>query len=184
MTVEIEHVLAAEDVRQFIEAAEQAGSLRAGELSDLVETHELAPLEAEALQLGLEQRGIDIVEGEREPEPQPQQQPVVYETTTDALQLFLREAGRHPLLTALSLLIESAVKDLVLDTVLSCYVGYSPGDEIKQGNIRPGSMIDMEGAIWFSDIRKYSTHSQNPEATELATYVVEKGKPILVPAPD
>lgn len=72
-------------------------------------------------------------------------------------------------LTALSLLIESAVKDLVLNTVLSCYVGYSPGDEIKQGNIRPGSMIDMEGAIWFSDIRKYSTHSQNTEAVELAT---------------
>ncbi|MGH8105125.1 MAG: adenylate/guanylate cyclase domain-containing protein [Arenimonas sp.] len=71
-------------------------------------------------------------------------------------------------LTALSLLIESAVKDLVLDTVLSCYVGYSPGDEIKQGNIRPGSMMDMEGAIWFSDIRKYSTHSQNTEAVELA----------------
>ena len=71
-------------------------------------------------------------------------------------------------LTSLSLLIESAVKDLVLNTVLSCYVGYSPGDEIKQGNIRPGSMIDMEGAIWFSDIRKYSTHSQNTEAVELA----------------
>jgi adenylate cyclase len=71
-------------------------------------------------------------------------------------------------LTSVSLLIESAVKDLVLDTVLSCYVGYSPGDEIKQGNIRPGSMIDMEGAIWFSDIRKYSTHSQNTEAVELA----------------
>ena len=99
MTVEIEHVLATEDVRQFIEAAEQAGSLRAGELSDLIETHELAPLEAEALQRELEQRGIEIVEGEREPEPQPQQ-PVVYETTTDALQLFLREAGRHALLNA------------------------------------------------------------------------------------
>jgi adenylate cyclase len=71
-------------------------------------------------------------------------------------------------LAALSLLIESAVKDLVLNTVLSCYVGYSPGDEIKRGNIRPGSMMDMEGAIWFSDIRKYSTHSQNTEAVELS----------------
>lgn len=71
-------------------------------------------------------------------------------------------------LTALSLLIESAVKDLVLNTVLNCYVGYSPGDEIKQGNIRPGSMLDMDGAIWFSDIRKYSTHSQNTEAVELS----------------
>src|ERR671924_1747208 len=101
MTVEIEHVLASEDVRQFIEAAEQAGSLRADELSDLVETHELDTMQAEALQRELEQRGIDILDGEREPEPQPPpQQPVVYETTTDALQLFLREAGRHPLLNA------------------------------------------------------------------------------------
>jgi RNA polymerase primary sigma factor len=98
MTVEIDHVLAAEDVRQLIESAEQNGSVRVGELSDLIETHELAPLEAEALQRELEQRGVDIVEDEKAPPPPPQ--PQVYETTTDALQLFLREAGRHQLLTA------------------------------------------------------------------------------------
>ena len=97
MTVEIEHVLGAEDVRQVIETAEQAGSLRASELADLVEAHELGELEAEALHRELEQRGIDIVEDSPEPAPA---QPVVYETTTDALQLFLREAGRHALLTA------------------------------------------------------------------------------------
>src|SRR2546426_139054 len=97
MTVEIEHVLGAEDVRQVIESAEQAGSLRAAELTDLVEAHELGELEAEALHRELEQRGIDIVEDSPEPAPA---QPVVYETTTDALQLFLREAGRHALLTA------------------------------------------------------------------------------------
>src|SRR3989441_404503 len=97
MTVEIEHVLGAEDVRQVIETAEQAGSLRASELTDLVEAHELGELEAEALHRELEQRGIDIVEDSPEPAPA---QPVVYETTTDALQLFLREAGRHQLLTA------------------------------------------------------------------------------------
>jgi RNA polymerase primary sigma factor len=98
MTVEIEHVLGAEDVRQLIDAAEQTGSIRAGEVSELVETHELGTLEAEALHREFEQRGIEVVEDEREQAPPPQ--PVVYETTTDALQLFLREAGRHALLTA------------------------------------------------------------------------------------
>ena len=99
MTVEIESVLGAEDVRQAIESAEQAGSIRASELAELVEAHELGELEAEALRRELEQRAIDIIE-EKEEAPPPPPQPVVYETTTDALQLFLREAGRHALLTA------------------------------------------------------------------------------------
>src|SRR6186997_2246399 len=99
MTVEIEHVLGTEDVRQIIEAAEQAGSIRSSELADLVDAHELSELEAEALHRECEQRGIDIVD-DKDKEPAPPPQPVVYETTTDALQLFLREAGRHALLTA------------------------------------------------------------------------------------
>ena len=98
MTVEIEHVLAVEDVREVIETAEQAGSIRASELTELVETHEMSELEAEALHRECEQRGIDVVEDKEEQQPAPQ--PIVYETTTDALQLFLREAGRHALLTA------------------------------------------------------------------------------------
>ena len=64
-------------------------------------------------------------------------------------------------LSALGLLLDGALKELILNTVLECYVGHSPRDEIKHGNIRPGALIDIEGAIWFSDIRKYSTHSQN-----------------------
>lgn len=64
-------------------------------------------------------------------------------------------------LSALALLLDSALKDLILDTVLNCYVGASPADEIKHGNIRPGVMLDLHGAIWFSDIRNYSTHTQN-----------------------
>src|SRR5216117_17389 len=98
MTVEIEHVLTAEDVREVIETAEQAGSVRASELIELVDRHEMNELEAEALHRECEQRGIDVVE-EKE-EQQPPAQPIVYETTTDALQLFLREASRHALLTA------------------------------------------------------------------------------------
>jgi adenylate cyclase len=77
-------------------------------------------------------------------------------------------------LPALGALVDAAVKDLILETVLHCYVGYAPTDEIMRGNIRPGTMLDIDGAIWFSDIRKYSTHTQSttPAAliAELNTY--------------
>ena len=46
----------------------------------------------------LESRGIELVDDT--PEHVPTQPAPTPETTTDALQLFLREAGRHPLLTA------------------------------------------------------------------------------------
>lgn len=60
----------------------------------------------------------------------------------------------------LALLLDGPLKELVLQTVLDCYVGHSPAREIRHGRIRPGAMLDMAGAIWFSDIRDYSTHSQ------------------------
>ena len=98
MTVEIDTVLQHDDVRTLIESAQESGHLRAAELTDLAETHELQPLELEALHRELEQRGIELVEDGKVEAPPPA--PVLLETTTDALQLFLREAGRHPLLTA------------------------------------------------------------------------------------
>jgi RNA polymerase primary sigma factor len=99
-TAEIETVLGSEDVRNLLEAAEQAGgAVRQQELHDVLEPLELDPLELEAFRQELEQRGIEIIEEDRAPEPMPQTA-VFVETTTDALQLFLREAGRHPLLTA------------------------------------------------------------------------------------
>jgi adenylate cyclase len=73
-------------------------------------------------------------------------------------------------LPALTALAEARVKDVILETVLQCYVGFSPADEIRRGNIRPGAMLEIDGAIWFSDIRKYSTHTQT---TEPATLIAE-----------
>jgi RNA polymerase primary sigma factor len=102
-TAEIETVLGSEDVRHLLEAAEQTGgSVRQQELHEALEPLDLDALEFEAFRQELEQRGIEIIEEERlpEPAPPPQSQSIVVETTTDALQLFLREAGRHPLLTA------------------------------------------------------------------------------------
>jgi RNA polymerase primary sigma factor len=97
---DIETILLVEDIRQLLEHSEQAGSVRAADLAEITETYELTELEHDALLRELDQRGIEIVE-----RPPAHSEVVAaitapVETTTDALQLFLREAGRHQLLTA------------------------------------------------------------------------------------
>src|SRR5437899_4431211 len=100
MTVEIESILQNEDIQLLLEHAEPNGSIRHADVTEVVDVHQLDALEADALFSELERRGIDVTEEpEREKEPPPPLQ-TSYETTTDALQLFLREAGRHALLTA------------------------------------------------------------------------------------
>src|SRR5213595_1685995 len=104
MTVEIESILQHEEIQGLLESAEGTGSVRQPDLTDLIEVHQLDALETDALFNELERRGIDVLveepEREKEKEPPPPPLQTSYETTTDALQLFLREAGRHPLLTA------------------------------------------------------------------------------------
>ena len=106
-TVDIETLLGHDDLRSLIEACEQTGAIKAPEVNEIVEAHELDGLEQEALVRELEKRGIEIVDSpppdaattsDAPPEAVPVSVPV--ETTTDALQLFLREASRHRLLTA------------------------------------------------------------------------------------
>ena len=100
VTVEIESILGNEELATLLETAETAGQVRAAELQEILEPLELDPLETEAVYSELDRRGIELLEeAEKEAAPPlPATQPV--ETTTDALQLFLREAGRHALLTA------------------------------------------------------------------------------------
>jgi RNA polymerase primary sigma factor len=101
LTVEIDVILSSEDLLALLEAAEAVGQLRQTELQEVLDPLELDPLETEAVYIELDRRGIELVdEPEKEllPPPPPAAQPA--ETTTDALQLFLREAGKHALLTA------------------------------------------------------------------------------------
>jgi RNA polymerase primary sigma factor len=103
LTVEIDTILINEELAAQLEAAEASGQLRQVELVELIEPLELEPLELEAVYTELDRRGIELlVEPEKEDAPAPPPPPVTapVETTTDALQLFLREAGRHALLTA------------------------------------------------------------------------------------
>jgi RNA polymerase primary sigma factor len=97
----IDSVVQTEELQQLFDAAELTGSVRAAELLEALEPHALEPLEVEAVYRMLEERGIDVLEEGQEPEaPPPPPVTAPLESTTDALQLFLRETGRHPLLTA------------------------------------------------------------------------------------
>src|SRR6266852_5247830 len=100
MAVEIESILQIEAVVSLLEAAELVSAVRAGELAELIEVQELDELEVDALHQELDHRGIEVVPEDKPEQPPPTPVQQVLETTTDALQLFLREAGRHPLLTA------------------------------------------------------------------------------------
>jgi RNA polymerase primary sigma factor len=100
-TVELDSLLANQEFQQLLEAAEQSGSIRHAELAEVLEPLELGLLETDAVYRELDQRGIEVIEEAKEAAPPPPPPPVApQESTTDALQLFLREAGRHPLLNA------------------------------------------------------------------------------------
>jgi RNA polymerase primary sigma factor len=102
-TVELDTLLANPDFQQLLETADQSGSIRHSELMEVLEPLELSLLETDAVYRDLDQRGIEVVDDEKPKEPvpsPPSPATVPHETTTDALQLFLREAGRHPLLNA------------------------------------------------------------------------------------
>ena len=97
--------LHADELQFLLERAEAAGFVDAVELAETIDTLELEPPEIETLYRELEERGVEVVEPSKEPAREPVAPPSRaaaegLETTTDALQLFLREIGRHPLLTA------------------------------------------------------------------------------------
>jgi len=110
VATETDILLFSDDLRQLVDAAEERGTVLQSELNDVLEPLSLDALETDAVYLELETRQIDVVldvneDGEIEAQPKPEPEPpqplqISWETTTDALQLFLREAGRHPLLTA------------------------------------------------------------------------------------
>jgi RNA polymerase primary sigma factor len=99
-----ESIAQSEELAQLLESAEVAGSVRAPEILELLEPFALDALEIESVYRLFEERGIELLEvnaEEREVAPPPPPSPTApVESTTDALQLFLRETGRHPLLTA------------------------------------------------------------------------------------
>jgi RNA polymerase primary sigma factor len=101
--VDVETVLESDELRLLLEFAEERGRIRQSQLNEVLEPLRLDTLETESIYRELEKRAIELIHDVRdddEPALLPAPLPLTGESTTDALQLFLREASRHPLLTA------------------------------------------------------------------------------------
>ncbi len=101
MIVDVERLLEGEELARLVEAAEERGRVRASQLNELLEPLQLDALESESVYRELEKRAIEVIDDRTDEDaPRPLPPPIAFEATTDSLQLFLREATRHPLLTA------------------------------------------------------------------------------------
>jgi RNA polymerase primary sigma factor len=186
-----ESVVDLAEVTELIEQAAESGIVRRADLTELLEVQQLDALEADYLYRELEQRGIDIVEAP--PEPNPLLEPV--ETTTDALQLFLREAGRHPLLTAaqeveLSKRFERGdqqAKDEMIQANLRLVVSIAKSyrnqglpflDLIQEGTL--GLIRAVEKFDWRRGY-KFSTYATWWIRQAVARALADKGRTIRIP---
>src|SRR5438128_1799966 len=91
------------DVRftTFLEQGEERGSIALSAVNELAQSLELDEHEVEALYEEVESRGIEVADdcGHEAPGATYVNGDLIV-ATTDALQQFLNEAGRYPLLTA------------------------------------------------------------------------------------
>jgi RNA polymerase primary sigma factor len=191
-------ILQNEEIHQLLERGEAAGFLEASEIADAIEAAELEPLDLEALQRELEERAIEVIEPPKEPVREPTAPPratEVLETTTDALQLFLREIGRHPLLTAadeveLSKAIEQgdmAAKRRMIECNLRLVVSIAKNyrnqglpflDLIQEGMF--GLIRAVEKFEWQRGL-KFSTYATWWIRQAVARAIADKARTIRVP---
>jgi RNA polymerase primary sigma factor len=89
-------------ITTVIAQADESGCVNLSAFSELVQEADLADDEVEALEAELEERGIELADdcGRQEQADSTYVNGDLVAATTDALQLFLNEAGRYPLLSA------------------------------------------------------------------------------------
>src|SRR5919197_3418466 len=89
-------------IEALIERGEEEGCINLSEFGDLIQELELTEEQAAELQEEIERRGIELSDdcGREKHEPLRVANDELASITTDALQLFLNEVRRHPLLTA------------------------------------------------------------------------------------
>jgi RNA polymerase primary sigma factor len=93
----IDDVLATDEARRLLESGMQAGRLEADEIALALDELGLEPAQLDEFYAALDEAQIEVVPAEEDAEPEVEAAP---EITTDALQLFLKDIGRVPLLTA------------------------------------------------------------------------------------
>src|SRR3954454_17535265 len=89
-------------IQALVDRGEEEGCVNLSELGDLAQELDLSDTQAAELQDELERRGIEVSDdcGREQVEPTRIRNDELAGITTDALQLFLNEVRRHPLLTA------------------------------------------------------------------------------------
>ena len=107
--MKLKELLTNEDVRALIARGQEFGFLAIGELTQTLETADLDAPSAISLAPDFEEMGIELLEDDEaerrvaqlaEEADRPRKLNLKHETTTDSLQLFLKDVGKVPLLTA------------------------------------------------------------------------------------
>ncbi|MDQ3067354.1 MAG: sigma-70 family RNA polymerase sigma factor [Actinomycetota bacterium] len=89
-------VLAGKEARALLEAGKLTGKLLADDVASALDELDLEPAQIDEFYAALEEAQVEVVEREDEPEAEIE----VREVSTDTLQLFLKDIGKVPLLTA------------------------------------------------------------------------------------
>jgi RNA polymerase primary sigma factor len=189
--------MAIESIQALIARGEEEGCLNLSAFSEFVQEHELGEEELEALHADLDERGIELTDDCAKARAGD----TVYvngdlaNATTDALQLFLNEAGRYALLTAaeeveLAKRIERGdkeAKDLMVNSNLRLVVsiakkyqghGLSLLDLIQEGII--GLIRAVEKFDWRRGF-KFSTYATWWIRQAVQRGVANKSRTIRIP---
>jgi RNA polymerase primary sigma factor len=184
----------------LFEAGDEEGCVNLSYLNELVADLELEENEIDRIYERLDERGIEITDDCRRPEAEAEQDTTyvngdLAHATTDALQLFLNEAGRYTLLTApeeveLAKRIErgdKAAKDLMINSNLRLVVsiakryqghGLSLLDLIQEGII--GLIRAAEKFDWRRGY-KFSTYATWWIRQAVQRGVANKSRTIRIP---
>ena len=181
----------------MLERGRATGCIELSELSNLISEHHLDETEVDAIYAEIERRGIDLHDDcgrGAEDDPLVSEEGLAI-ATTDALQLFLNEAGRYPLLTAeeeveLAKRVERGdkeAKDLMINSNLRLVVsiakryqghGVALLDLVQEGTI--GLIRAVEKFDWRRGF-KFSTYATWWIRQAVQRGVANKARTIRIP---